>query len=96
VALVDTARLYAVLAREGGRCGFSSGDVENFSRYLQAFQHVPTYHLPLLVGDGAGSALAYALAAQAPEHVLAGVVTDGLCPQSVAGAAICGTGVAAS
>lgn len=96
VAVVDTAHLYRVLDRDGGTCAFSSGDVENFSRYVQAFYHVPTYRLPLLVGDGEGSALAYAVAAQAPDHVLAGVLTDGLHPASVPPKAICGAGVAKS
>lgn len=96
VALVDTSHLYEMLRKDGGDCAFSSGDVENFSRYLQAFYHVPTYHLPLLVGDGEGSALAYAVAAQAPDRVLAGVLTDGLCPASVPPKAICGAGVAKS
>src|SRR5690606_13591491 len=54
VALVDTAHLFRVLDKDPGKCVFSSGDVENFSRYLQAYLHVPTYRLPLLVGDGEG------------------------------------------
>lgn len=54
VAMVDTAHLYAVLRKAGGTCAFSVGDVENFSRYVQAFYHIPTYRLPLLVGDGEG------------------------------------------
>ncbi|WP_434212080.1 virulence factor [[Pseudomonas] boreopolis] len=93
VAMVDTAHLYRVLDKDGGDCAFSSGDVENFSRYVQAFYHVPTYRLPLLVGDGEGSALVYAVAAQAPANVLAGVLTDGLRPASVPPKAICGDGV---
>lgn len=96
VAVVDTAHLYRVLDKDGGNCVFSSGDVENFSRYVQAFYHVPTYRLPLLVGDGEGAALAYAVAAQAPDHVLAGLLTDGLHPASVPPKAICGAGVAKS
>lgn len=96
VAVVDTAHLYKVLDKDGGTCVFSSGDVENFSRYVQAFYHVPTYRLPLLVGDGEGAALAYAVAAQAPDNVLAGVLTDGLHPTSVPPKAICGAGVAKS
>ncbi|MBV6840740.1 virulence factor [Xanthomonas euvesicatoria] len=93
VAVVDTAHLYAVLRKAGGTCTFSVGDVENFSRYVQAFYHIPTYRLPLLVGDGEGAALAYAIAAQAKPHVLAGVLTDGLCPATVSNQAICQPGV---
>ncbi|AZR23632.1 virulence factor [Xanthomonas vasicola] len=93
VAVVDTAHLYAVLRKAGGTCPFSVGDVENFSRYMQAFYHIPTYRLPLLVGDGDGAALAYAIAAQSKPHVLAGVLTDGLCPTNVSNQAICQPGV---
>ncbi|MFC7520733.1 virulence factor [Xanthomonas populi] len=95
VAMVDTAHLHAVLRKAGGTCTFSVGDVENFSRYLQAFYHIPTYRLPLLVGDGEGAALAYAIGAQAKPHVLAGVLTDGLCPAAVSDQAICQPGVRA-
>ena len=93
VAMVDTGHLLQVLAKDPGKCVFGSGDVENFSRYLQAYLHISTYRLPLLVGDGEGSALAYAVAAQAPANVLAGVLTDDLCPATVPPRAICGAGV---
>ncbi|KAB7763834.1 virulence factor family protein [Xanthomonas maliensis] len=93
VALVDTRHLYSVLHKMGGTCIFSAGDIENFSRYLQAFYHVPTYRLPLLVGDGEGAALAYAIGAQAKPHTLAGLLTDGLCPARIPEQVICGAGV---
>ncbi|MFT4247579.1 MAG: AcvB/VirJ family lysyl-phosphatidylglycerol hydrolase [Pseudomonas sp.] len=96
LAVVDTAHLYTLLDKDPGKCVFSSGDVENFSRYVQAFYHLPNYRLPLLVGDGEGAALAYAVAAQAPAHVLAGLLTEGLHPASVPPKAICGAGVAES
>jgi type IV secretory pathway VirJ component len=95
VAVIDSAHLQAVLAKIDGTCGFSSGDVENFSRYVQAYYHVPTYHLPLLVGDGDGAALAYAMAAQAPKHLLAGMVTEAFCPVEVLDDQICGAGITA-
>ena len=66
VAAVDIAHLRGVLKREGDpTCSFGSGDVENFSRWLQASLHLPGYHLPLVGGDGEGAEMAYALAAQA-------------------------------
>ncbi|MFC3656582.1 virulence factor family protein [Xanthomonas hyacinthi] len=95
VAVIDSAHLQAVLARIPGTCGFSAGDVENFSRYVQAYYHMPTYHLPLLVGDGDGAALAYAVAAQAPRHLLAGLVTEDFCPVQVLDDQICGAGITA-
>jgi len=95
VVVIDGAHLQAVLAKIPGTCGFSAGDVENFSRYVQAYYHVPTYRLPLLVGDGDGAALAYAVAAQAPKHLLAGLVTEDFCPVQVLDDEICGAGITA-
>ncbi|MGB3393637.1 MAG: AcvB/VirJ family lysyl-phosphatidylglycerol hydrolase [Stenotrophomonas sp.] len=78
---IDTRHLYRVLAKEGGSCAFSAGDVENLSRYVQAWQHVPGYRLPILGGDGEGAALAYAVAVQAAPGVFAGLLTEGFCPR---------------
>jgi len=89
---IDTRHLAQVLAKEGGRCGFSAGDVENFSRYVQAYLHVPSYRLPILGGDGEGAALAYAVAAQAGAGVLAGLVTEDFCPRLHDADMICGAG----
>lgn len=80
VATVDMAALEALLRKDGGTCNFSSGDVENFSRYVQAYYRLPTYHLPLLVGDGEGAAFAYAIAAQGDAGLVAGAVSQGFCP----------------
>lgn len=80
VASVDVAALETALRKDGGECSFSSGDVENFSRYVQAYYRLPTYHLPLLLGDGEGAAFAYAIAAQGDATLFAGAVTAGFCP----------------
>ena len=94
VARVDVARLRQVLAREGGGpCAFGAGDVENFSRWFQAYLQVPGYHLPLIGGDGEGAELAYAVAAQADTQVFAGLLTTGFCPDHVRERAVCGAGV---
>lgn len=93
---VDTERLQARMRQENGRCGFGAGDVENFSRFVQAYLHIPSYRLPLLGGDGDGAALAYAVAAQAPPQLFAGLVTDGLPRQAELGTMICGKGVDAA
>ncbi len=90
---IDTRHLARVLAKEGGSCGFSAGDVENFSRYVQAYLHVPTYRLPILGGDGAGAALAYAVSAQAGPGVFAGLLTEGFCPRLQDAGMVCGDGV---
>ena len=90
---IDTRHLYQVLAKEGGKCGFSAGDVENFSRYVQAYYHVPTYRLPILGGDGAGAALAYAVATQADPDVFAGLLTEGFCPHLRNATMTCGDAI---
>lgn len=90
---IDTRHLYGVLAKEGGRCGFSDGDVENFSRYVQAYYHVPTYKLPILGGDGDGAALAYAVATQADPDVFAGLLTEGFCPELRNATMTCGDAI---
>lgn len=94
VAQVDVARLRKALAAEsGGSCAFGAGDVENFSRWVQAYLHVPGYHLPLIGGDGSGAELAYAVAAQADTQIFAGLVTTGFCPDQARERAVCGAGV---
>lgn len=93
VARVDVARLHQAVAADGGSCAFGAGDVENFSRFFQAYLHVPGYHLPLIGGDGRGAELAYAVAAQADTQVFAGVLTTGFCPDAVRERQVCGAGV---
>lgn len=93
VVAVDTAHLYRVVAKEGDGCGFSAGDVENFSRYVQAFFHVPTYRLPILGGEGEGAALAYAIATQADSRIFAGLLTEDFCPRLRNATMICGDAI---
>lgn len=94
VAAVDVAHLRGVLEREGdSTCSFGAGDVENFSRWVQAFLHLPGYHLPLVGGDGEGAELAYSLAAQADTQVFAGLLTSGFCPDHAHERMVCGDGV---
>lgn len=89
VATVDVAALERGLRRDGGACAFSSGDVENFSRFVQAYYRLPTYRLPLLLGDGEGAALAYAIAAQGDATVFAGAVAVDFCPRLALARALC-------
>lgn len=96
VAVVDPDDVRAALAREGaGGCAFGIGDVENFSRWLQAWRHLPDYRLPLLGGDGEGAALAYALAAQADAGRIAGLLTLGFRPGPAPALPVCGPAIAA-
>ena len=80
VAVVDVRRLQRALAKDGNPCIFGAGDVENFARYVQAYYRLPTYHAAIVLGDGQGAALAYALDAQARQGTLAGAISVGFCP----------------
>ncbi|MFT4199059.1 MAG: hypothetical protein QM601_14355, partial [Pseudoxanthomonas sp.] len=74
VAGIDLAQLRQALARNSG-CVFPVGDLENLSHYLQGYAQLPGYQPPLLVGQGGGAAVAYAMLAQAQPGVFAGALT---------------------
>lgn len=95
VAMVEAAPLQRALRKDGGSCVFSAGDVENFARYAQAYLQLPTYHAAIVLGDGEGAALAYAVAAQAPRDTFAGAISLGFCPRLDTGHAICAGGALA-
>lgn len=81
VAVIDTHALFANFERDGGDCVSPDGDLENLSHYIQAQQRLTTYHTPILVGDGAGSAFVYAMLAQAPRETFAGGISLHFCPE---------------
>lgn len=89
VAEIDVARLRAALARGGGACVFPDGDLENLSHWLQGYARLPDYRPPVLVGQGEGAALVYAMAAQAQPGVFAGAVTRGALPPLALGKPPC-------
>jgi type IV secretory pathway VirJ component len=77
---IDSRRFFADLERDGGKCVFPDGDLENLSHFVQAYYRLPTYITPVLAGYSAGSSLAYAVAAQAPSGIFAGLLTLGFSP----------------
>lgn len=77
VAAIDVARLQAAFAKDPGACAFPDGDLENLSHWLQGYARLPDYRPPVLVGQGAGAAIVYAMAAQADRGVFAGAITRG-------------------
>ncbi|MGH8455389.1 MAG: virulence factor family protein [Stenotrophobium sp.] len=81
VAGIDTPALFRDLDRDGGDCVFPDGDLENLSRFVQAYYKVQGYLPPLLAGYGAGATFAYAVLAQAPDHTFAGALMLGFSPQ---------------
>ena len=89
VAAIDVARLQAAFARDGGPCAFPDGDLENLSHWLQGYARLPDYRPPVLVGQGDGAAIVYAMAAQADRGVFAGAITRGALPLLALGKTPC-------
>jgi type IV secretory pathway VirJ component len=74
VAGIDSRALFAELERDSAGCIFPDGDLENLSHFLQAYYRLPSYEPAVLVGEGAGATLSYAMLAQAPVQTFAGGV----------------------
>ncbi|HEX7915427.1 AcvB/VirJ family lysyl-phosphatidylglycerol hydrolase [Rudaea sp.] len=58
-------------------CHFPSAHIQEMSDWMQKNQKVKNFSYPLLIGDGAGAAFAYAVDAQAPKGTFGGLVTLG-------------------
>jgi type IV secretory pathway VirJ component len=80
VAGIHTPHLLAALTKDGGDCLLPDGDLENLSHFLQGYARLPAYFPPLLVGEGQGGTLAYAMLAQAPVQTFGGAISMGFCP----------------
>ena len=74
VALVNTPELLASLEADAARCTSPDGDLENLSRYVQAYYRLPSYMTPILIGYSSGATFAYAMISQAPADLFAGAV----------------------
>ncbi|HJY42802.1 MAG TPA: hypothetical protein VJ303_16230, partial [Steroidobacteraceae bacterium] len=81
VAGIDLRTLFASLEKDDAECVFPDGDLENLSHFLQAYYRLPSYEPAVLVGDGAGATLGYAMLAQAPAEMFAGAVSIDFCPE---------------
>lgn len=81
VAGIDTVQMRRQFAGDGKGCVFPDGDLENLSHYLQGYAQLPGYRAPLLVGEGGGAAIAYAMVAQADAGVFAGALTVDFTPR---------------
>jgi len=77
---IDNRQFTAVLEADGGSCVFPDGDLENLSRFVQAYVRLPGYLAPVLAGSGTGAALVYATLAQAPATLFSAGLVTGLCP----------------
>lgn len=77
---IDGAQMRQAFDTDGGDCGYPAGDLENLSRFVQAYTRQQDTRLPVLVSQGDG-ALVYAALAQVPPGHFAGGVVQGLAPQ---------------
>jgi type IV secretory pathway VirJ component len=81
VAGIDSRGLFANLEKDAAECVYPDGDLENLSHFLQAYYRLPSYQPAVLVGEGSGATLSYAMIAQAPAATFAGAVSIDFCPQ---------------
>ena len=77
---VDLREYRAQLAKASDERELPSADLEVLSQFAQRALRLPTYELPVLVGVGAGAALAYAALAQANPSSFRGAVSVSFCP----------------
>ena len=89
VAGIDTAQLRTALSKDGGDCVFPDGDLENLSHYLQGYSQLPTYLVPIVIGEGSGGALAYALLAKSTPDVFGAAISLDFCPRLDLGKRAC-------
>jgi type IV secretory pathway VirJ component len=92
VAGIDSRALFANLEKDAAECVYPDGDLENLSHFLQAYYRLPNYEPAVLVGDGAGATLSYAMVAQAPNDTFAGAVSIDFCPELRLRKRLCETG----
>jgi type IV secretory pathway VirJ component len=74
---IDLPAYLAQMESIDAKCSFPAGHFEEMIHWMQRNRKLEKYIYPVLVGDGAGAAFAYALDAQAPQGTYAGLVTLG-------------------
>lgn len=82
VAGIDSPALMKKLGEDGDDCEFLDGDLDNLSRFIQAYTHQDDYLPPLLLGFDDAAALVFGVLSQAPKKSFSGGVGVGFCPQS--------------
>lgn len=93
VVVVPLPVFYDGIAAVSRQCVHGPGGVENFARYVQAYEKVPGYIEPLLVGTGNGGAFVYGLLAQAPVQTFTGALSLDFCPRLTLPMPLCEEGV---
>jgi type IV secretory pathway VirJ component len=86
---IDLPHYLTKLAHAEETCSYPGGDFDALSKFVQQRFGFPMYVHPVLVGVGAGAALAYATLAQAPPDMFRGVISLGFCPELVAHKPLC-------
>ena len=74
---VDLPAYLAEMLSINDKCSFPAAHVEEMSDWMQRHQQLKNFTNPLLIGDGAGATLAYAIDAQAPKGTFAALITLG-------------------
>ena len=74
---VDLPAYLKRLAAIGDKCGYPSGHFEELAHWVERHEGIADYRNPLVIGEGAGAAFAYAMVAQAPSGTFAGLLTLG-------------------
>ncbi|MFT4191850.1 MAG: AcvB/VirJ family lysyl-phosphatidylglycerol hydrolase [Comamonas sp.] len=81
---IDLPKMAAALRKDKADCLGPQGDLDNFSRFLQARYQLARYHQPVLVGNGTvGAAIAYGALATASHDTFSGAVSLGFAPDRV-------------
>lgn len=91
VAVLPLAPFYRRLEAQDGQCTYPGGAFENLSRHLQAFEQLPTYLTPILVGGEGAAPFAYAMLAQTPPGTFASAISPGFCPKLDLKTPLCAT-----
>lgn len=81
VVAIPLAPFYRRLEAQDGKCTYAAGAFENLARHVQAYDQLPTYLLPMVIGTGRASAFAYVVLAQAPAGTFASGMSLDFCPQ---------------
>src|SRR5262249_26191069 len=77
---VDRGEYGGSLARSWASEVYPSADLELLSQFAQRASGLASYEPPVIVGVGAGAALAYASLAQANPNAFRGAVSVSFCP----------------
>ena len=79
---IDLPTFRDALNGDAAACVYPDGDLENLTRFVEAYRHLPSYVPPILAGMGAGASLAQATLAQAPAGMFAAGLGVGNSPDT--------------